>query len=253
MALREIHHGPMRNAAGLLTAGLLLLASLTPALVRAEVLPVIFEAENIVVLSAERSGVLSKLLVDVGSQVKKGALLAQLESGELYLRRKHEQANLNYLQTKLNNLRGLNQKGLATDEELALASSEYERSRIDIRIYTHQIIHSQIVAPFDGVVVDRNARNHEWVKGGDAVLAMLDPQDLRVVANVPAAIAVRLKQGERHRIQVPVLRAEVEAQVVAVAAAVDEQSNTVSVFWQVTRGHDGLLAGMKGELRIDAR
>jgi RND family efflux transporter MFP subunit len=218
--------------------------------VRAEVLPVIFEAEFKAVLAAERAGVLSKMHVDVGSRIAKGKVLAELDTGELYLQRKRSEHNLKFLNVQLENFASLNKRAMVTDEELAKVRMERDVTRTEIKILTHKIIHSQIRAPFDGVVVNRAVNQHEWVTEGQAVLSVLNPNRLRVIANVPVRLAVKLKPGDSHLVVVQDLGKKIPVTVKTVAQAVDAQSNTVQVIWRVSERAKGLLSGMKGELVI---
>lgn len=210
--------------------------------------PVIFEAENRATLSAEREGVLTTFDVDTGKRVKKGAVLARVDAGDLALQKKRHELNLKFLKAQLDNLSKLNARGLATDEEVAKAKMESGVTQTDIEILRRHIIHSRIVAPFTGVVVKREVQPHEWVTAGQPVVELVDPQSLRVVGNVFSEDAVNIKIGDEHRVHVNAIGTDVTAKVKAITPAVDEQSNTVLVVWSVVSGHSKLLAGMKGEL-----
>lgn len=210
--------------------------------------PVIFEAQNRATLSAERDGVLVAFDVDTGKRVKKGTVLARVDSGDLALGKKRHELNLKFLNAQLDNLSKLNARGLATDEEVEKAKMESGVTRTDIDILRRQIVHSRIVAPFTAVVVKRLVQPHEWVTAGQPVVELVDPVSLRVVGNVFSEDAVNIKIGDEHRVHVNAIGTDIVAKVKAITPAVDEQSNTVLVVWSVVQGHSKLLAGMKGEL-----
>ncbi|MGB0721690.1 MAG: efflux RND transporter periplasmic adaptor subunit [Gammaproteobacteria bacterium] len=212
--------------------------------------PVVFEAEERAVLSAERDGVLVRFDADVGQRVKKGSILARVDAGEPALMAKRAKKSLEFVQSQVENLKRLNARGLSTNEELNKAQMEAAVTQTDIDLYTRQIIHSRVHAPFNGIVVRRLTQPHEWVKAGQPVVELLDPDHLRVVGHIPSSQAVLMRVGSTHEVHVPDLATRVPVKVKAVTPAVDEQSNTVKVVWSVTKQAPGLLAGMKGQLLL---
>ena len=213
--------------------------------------PVIFEATRRAVLSTERSGMLVTLKYDVGSRVKKGALIAKVDTGDLNLRKKRSEFALRHLNVKVKSLERLTQRGLATDEELADAKTEKDVVYTDIQIFKRQISKSQIFAPFSCVVVRRYMQRHEWVTAGQPVVEVVHLGELRAVANIPSRVAVSLKKGESHTFYVHDLNISVTGTVQAVVPEVDELSNTTQVLWEVGKTEKELLSGMKGEVRMN--
>jgi len=212
--------------------------------------PAIFEANQKAVLSAERSGVLTELKYDVGATVKKGAVIGRLDTAELGLKKKRAEMALKHLTVQVTELTSLKQRGLATNEDLAKAVMERDVTQTDVDLIKRQIADSLIVAPFNGVIVRRNVQPHEWVTAGQPVVDMVNLDDIRAVANIPAHIAVNLKPNAAHAFFVGDLNAEVEGTVLTVAPEVDERSNTVQVIWTMKKSDRQLLPGMKGEVRI---
>ena len=223
----------------------------TPEPASGEAYPAIFEATRKAVLSAERPGVLDRLSYDVGSAVKKGEIIAQVDTGELALQKKRAELSHRHLSVKVENLARLSKKGLATNEEVAEARMQRDVVRTDIDIIKRHIANSYVRAPYTCVVVRRHMQPHEWVTAGKPVVEVVDPSELRAVANIPSASAVRLKPGEEHAFYVYDLDATVTGVVKAVAPVVDELSNTAQVVWNVKDPGDVLLSGMKGEVLID--
>ncbi len=213
--------------------------------------PVLFEAKHKAVLSAELAGSLTRVKYDVGDNIKKGAVIASVDTGELALKRKRSELALKHLEVQVKDLTNLKQKGLATNDDLAKAKMERDVTRTEIDIYRRQIGKSSIRAPFNCMVVRRHVQAHEWVTEGQPVMDVVSLDTLRAMANIPAHLAVKLKKGSTHTFYVHDLEAEVSGKVAAVAPEVDERSNTAQVIWTVEKGEKNLLPGMKGEVRIE--
>jgi membrane fusion protein, multidrug efflux system len=216
---------------------------------------VVVEAESRAVLAAELEGVLTYLEVDVGDPVKNGAVLAEVYHQDRLLHRERLGATRTYLEILVENLTRLNEKGLATDEELAKAEMDLKVNAKEIEIVESQINRAQVRAPFSGTVVTRHIQPHEWVQPGQPVVEIYDPRKLRVVADISADVAVSMKAGDKQSLRFPDLGESVTAKVTVFSPQVDVRSNTIKVFWSVgarDARRVGLLPGMKGVLEYGA-
>ncbi len=222
----------------------------------AEEFPAVVEADIQAVLSAEREGILSDLKVDTGDQISRGGLVGVVYHKDLILRKELYEANKNYLEIKVENLTRLHEKGLATEEELALAQKELAVNEKEISIIQSEIDRSLIHSPFSGRIVTRHIQPHEWVKPGQPVVELYDPRRLRVVADIPSEIAVGMKEKQTNTIFFPALNESVEARLAVLSPQVDVRSNTRKVYWTVD-GKDvrstKLIPGMKGVLKVGSQ
>ncbi len=212
--------------------------------------PVVFEAVNRAVLSAQRSGVLVKMSYDVGDSVKKGAVIARVDTGELALRKKRTELGLKYLNSQVTDITNLKKKGLATNEDLQKSLMERDVTRTDLEILKRLVSKSSVRAPYACVVVKKHMQAHEWVTEGKEVVEVVDTTKLRAVANMQSSLAVGLKKGDKHEFRVSDLNITVSGTVAAVVPDVDELSNTARVVWTVEKPGKDLVAGMKGEVSI---
>jgi multidrug efflux system membrane fusion protein len=220
----------------------------------ADQFPVVVEAEVKATLSSERSGVLSGLKADAGDRVRKGQILAVVLHEDLILKKQQREAQKDYKAVQVENLTKLNAKGLVTDEELAKAKMELIVNNKEISMIESEIAHSQIRAPFSGLVVERFVHSHEWVTPGKEIVELYDPGNLRIVADIPADIALKLKAGESNTLFFPDVNQEIKAKFKVLAPQVEVRSNTIKVFWTVSAAEmkkANLMPGMKGELRIE--
>ncbi|GBC61688.1 hypothetical protein DENIS_2650 [Desulfonema ishimotonii] len=239
--------------------GIWLISLLMPGVIAsaalAEQFPAVVEAEVRAVIAAERDGALSRLDADTGDRVRKGALLGVVFHKDLILRKEAQTATRDYLAIQAENLTKLNARGLATDEELAKAKMDLAVNDKEIRMVENNIDRSKIRAPFSGVIVARHIQPHEWVQSGQPVVEMYDPRQLRIVADIPADMAVKLETGQESVFYFSEISQEVRGTLKVFAPQVDVRSNTIKVYWRV----DGaalkkarLLPGMKGVLKLGA-
>jgi RND family efflux transporter MFP subunit len=232
---------------------LLLLLLLTDSVGAAEQFPVVVEAEAKAMLTAQRSGVLSRLNVSAGDSVKKNQVLGIVFHEDLILKKQQIQARKQYLDIQVENLTKLNEKGIVTNEEVAKARMELAVNEKEISMIQSEIDRSKIRAPFSGLVVARHVQPHEWVTPGRDMVELYDPRKLRIMADIPSEIAMKLKPGDTDTIFFPDLKKDVKAVFKVLSPQVDVRSNTIKVYWTVPGGEMKkvlLLPGMKGVLKL---
>lgn len=212
---------------------------------------VIFESVQHAVLSAERAGQLVDVRHKEGAGVKKGQVIASLDTQELSLLKKRNEVLLSHLKEKKENLERLIKQGLASNDEVAQSRMEFDRIHYDLLIVKHQISASTIRAPFDCVVIRALAQSHEWVTAGKPVVEVVNPSSLRAVGNIPTHLVKTVKPGQTHRFRVPDLDIQVDGVVRSLVPLIDELSNTATVIWDIQNPPEYLFSGMKGVVNID--
>ena len=149
-------------------------------------------------LSAEVEGRLLQIL-DVGTQVAKNDVIAEIEDTVLQLRQAELQAevtraeaSLRYLEAEEKRLGKLAEANLTSATLLDQTRSQRDVARSDLKVaqarlaqVNDQLARSRIRAPFPGTVVERLARVGERLAVGTAVARIVNPDDLEVVARAP--------------------------------------------------------------------
>ncbi|MGB0495150.1 MAG: efflux RND transporter periplasmic adaptor subunit [Kangiellaceae bacterium] len=170
------------------------LATISPS---TDILGTVF-SRNQVQLTA---GVTGKLewVVEPGSFVKQGDLVAQIELLPLQLRHAEQEAqlkrakiNLQYLERQLKRQRELKKSNSASQTQLDETLSQFELGESDLEIAKLQLKQSKdqlaratIRAPFNGVITQRMRRAGFDVGRSEVLLHLLDTENLEVRLFVP--------------------------------------------------------------------
>lgn len=236
-----------RAAAGALTAAALLLAG--PALAQAgasatvelrEVDDVyaadaIIESVRQATVSAQISGQLTQLLVDAGDRVKRGQLLARIDTREAdaqvasasaqFARAEAAlaQAQLEHERTKSLVARGfVSQAALdKADADLKTARAAIEAARAGTAQAGTGRSFAELRAPIDGVVTRRLMEPGELATPGRGVLEIHDPAALRAVGTIPQFVLPRTARVDRAEIELPSVQRRVRATRVTMLPAAD--------------------------------
>jgi RND family efflux transporter MFP subunit len=188
-----------------------------------------FEAANIF---ARTSGYLEKRYVDIGDRVKAGALLAEITAPELDHQIAQAQATLAQGQAilqqtqasrelaQVTNARDSNlvQKGWLTQQQgdndrltlkaqqaaEGVAQSNIEAQEAQIRIFQQQKAYQRVVAPFDGVITQRNIDNGSLVQSGSTFMfTLMHPDIIRTQVYIPQDEAFGVAPGVDAMVHVP--------------------------------------------------
>jgi len=160
-------------------------------------------------ISAEVAGVLVSVL-EVGTQVKKGEVLARLNDRELQLQLRNDNAQvarltaqLEYQKRQVQRVTKLAESNTAAVANLDESTSqrdmlEQERNAAGVARDTtmYSIERTRILAPFDGVVVERVRMPGEFIGRGDQVVRLVNTAALEIRVQAPLDVVRHVKAGD---------------------------------------------------------
>jgi RND family efflux transporter MFP subunit len=213
-----------------------------------------FEAANIF---ARTSGYVEKRYVDIGDKVKAGTLLADITAPELDHQITQAQATLAQDQATLQQTqasRDLAQVTNARDSNLVkqgwltlqqgdndrltlqaqqaavgVAQSNIAAQEAQIRVLGQEKAYQRVVAPFDGVITQRNIDNGSLVTSGSTFMfTLMHPDVIRTQVFVPQDEAFGLGPGVDAVVRVPEIPDRVfPGKVTRIASALQPGSRTL--------------------------
>lgn len=160
-------------------------------------------------LSAEVPGRLTSV-ADVGTMVQQGESLALIEDTSLRLQHAEleaevtrEEARLRFLEGEEKRFTKLAESNLAAATQLDQTRSDRDMARGDLAVARarleqnlDQLTRTSIVAPFNGVVVERLMTPGERVVEGSQVIRLVDQDDLEVIARAPLEYYPFARRGQ---------------------------------------------------------
>src|SRR5277367_3899187 len=177
------------------------------------ILPGNLQANYEAPIYARTSGYLKRWLVDIGTPVKAGQLLAEIESPEVDQQLRQAQADLATAEAnqKIADLTAQRWRNLRAsdsvskqeaDEKIASAASgdaQMQAARANVQRLKELSGFEKIVAPFDGVVTARNTDIGQLIAAGEntgpALFRVADMHRLRTYVTVPQTYAASMTPG----------------------------------------------------------
>jgi len=203
------------------------------------------EPYRIITVSAAESGVIAEVLVKEGDVVKKGQILARLDTATLQAECDIAQAEARLQATRKQRLEELAGSGRATPDELEKARTDLAIKDALVRKFQAMIETRLMRSPVDGVVNDIKRDPSEAVSAANPhVLTVVQIDRLTANLFLPPARALGLKVGD----QVPLTldgRKRVAGTVEFISPVTDPASGTVRVKFTIENSSGEHRSGVR--------
>lgn len=152
-------------------------------------------------LAFKVSGIISKVLVKEGQMVKRGTVLARLESEEIDAQVAKAQAVYNDAQRQLERINSLQERQLVSDEQIRQATTAQQVAKSDLRIAKFNRKYSVVTAPAAGQILTRLIEPNELIQAGKPAFIFADKQNgWSVRLSVADVDVVKLALGDTAKI-----------------------------------------------------
>ncbi len=227
-----------------------------------------------VVVSPRTPGVAKEVLVDWGDRVKKGQVLAILDSIELGQARadyKKAKAMLKLAKKNYQREKSLYRQNICSKKQFLEAETDYEQAQIELKALRERLklmgLHENIMlnaqsslftiaAPFDGTVIEKKVAVGELKDAFTPIVTISDLTHIWVWFDIYEKDITKVKVGNRVIISVASYPDEqFEGLVTYIGATVNEKTRTVKVRAEADNSHEKLKPGMfaKVLLQVETR
>ncbi len=143
-------------------------------------------------------GRLKEISVVSGEKVQAGAVLAQLDVGDLDTRVALAELNVRKAQLKIDQARAKN----ADRFDMQVAQLDLDAARVTYENLKQQLTDAQLIAPFDGLITDTQGKPGETVQAYVPIITVSNPEELQVSAELTnEADSNRIAVGQNATVQ----------------------------------------------------
>src|ERR1700737_914786 len=220
---------------------------------------------------ARTNGYLRKWYFDIGTHVKKGQLLAVIETPEVDQQLEQSLSNLNTAKANLalseitkNRYEGLLKTNAVSQQDADNAVGSYNANKAMVEAGQANVKQLQalksfenIYAPFDGVVTARNTDIGDLINSGSSTAAKTDlfhiaqPGKLRVYVNVPEEYSQGIKVGMTADLSLAEFPGrKFQGKLVRTAEAINMTTRTLLIEIEVDNPTGTLLTGSYAEVHL---
>lgn len=157
----------------------------------------IIEADKNLKLSFKVGGIINQISVENGDRVKKGHILAKLNTIEIDAKVKQASLALDKAKRDFERVNNLYRDSVATKEQWQNTQTALDVARADLEMAQFNQQHATIKAPRDGIVLKKLAEAGEMIGAGYPVLVLgTHERQYRVVAQVTDREWVQIQTGD---------------------------------------------------------
>ena len=201
---------------------------------------------------AATDGFLQQSNVRPGDRVKEGQVLVQLSSQDLELERKRRESELRQHENAYRAAEARNDR-----TQMVISQSRAAEAQALLSLVEAQLDRSQLVAPFDGVVIkgDLTQNLGAPVKKGEVLMVLSPSDNFRLILEVDEADIGAVKPGQRGRLALAARPEETLAfttrRIVPLATAADGR-NYFEVEAALAAPQPELRPGLSGIAKVEA-
>lgn len=151
-------------------------------------LPGKVEARDRVEVSFEVSGKLVELAVEAGQRVKKGDLIARIDSRNYKNDLAAQQAKVNQSKAEVDRYANLLDEKVVAKSTYDVKVRNYEVAVSQMKIARKAVNDTMLKAPFSGIVGKRFVENYQVVRAKEPIVSIQRVSDINVVVNAPENI-----------------------------------------------------------------
>ncbi|RZL00321.1 MAG: efflux RND transporter periplasmic adaptor subunit, partial [Rubrivivax sp.] len=210
----------------------------------------VIRAAGEAMLSSRLAARIIKMPLKEGESFKKGDVLVEFDCERQAAESRAAKAQMQIQAKTVDTNEELDRFSSIGKNDLAISRSQYDKSKAELDALNAQLKDCRIIAPFQGRVVERVARNHEAVSVSQALLRVADTTQLELDMIVPSAWLQWLDEGSHFEFKVDETGQTVKGQVDRVNAAVDPVSKTIKIVGRFKPTHGQVLPGMSGSARF---
>lgn len=208
------------------------------------------EAGRVIRIKSEVEGKVQSLPVDKGQRVLTGDLLLKLDQAYRPAQLEQAKALLKQRQSEMKASLKLLKRGLQAENQYVADQAAVQAAKAQLELAHYQLTHTNLIAPFSGVINDRYIEIGDFVEKGQVIAQLVDDDTLRITGQVPQSNIDYLKLGQT----VPVVLANnevLEGELSFISALAETNTRSYRVEVSVRNPTHRRLIGQSASLKLN--
>lgn len=182
-----------------------------------------------VYISAETMGQLTAVNMVEGQYVRKGQILATIDSETLEKNIAEVENQLTFAKTVFEKRDRLWKQNIGTEIDYLQAKNNKESLEKSLETLQTQLEKTKIKAPFSGTIEEVPVSAGQIVQPGVPVAFLVSNENMYIHAEVSEAYVGKFKKGDKVNVTVPALNESFESSIVSVGSVINEASRTFTI------------------------
>jgi membrane fusion protein (multidrug efflux system) len=187
------------------------------------------DAEQNVQVSPEAAGVITNVFVNIGQNVSKGQVLAQIDDAVLRQSISQLQTSLDLATNLFNRQKNLWDQKIGTEVQFLNAKTQKEGLERQMSVLRQQASMYKIKSPISGTVDQMDYKIGQAVQPGIPGVRVVNANDLKAKALVSETYAGRITQGDEVLVMIPDAADSIKTKISFAAKIIDPMSRSFSI------------------------
>lgn len=212
------------------------------------------QAVSTVRIFNEEVGRITNLPYYQGDAVEKDAIIASIDDSLIQAELKKAGANLKQAKVDVKRIDSLYRKKLASEDELARVRTAFETTGAEVSLLQTRLSHTQIKAPFSGIISERLRETGDVVPIHSHILTIFDPAEIKIVVPVSELLLSNIKTNDTVQVRIDALgEKQYPARVNRIFPTIDPQTRKGRMEIQLETIPDGARPGQLCRVTVNTQ
>ena len=209
------------------------------------------ESDNNIMIPVQSSGLVRNIYVKEGDKVKKGDILAQIDSDIVERTIAEVKTGLDFAKTVFERQQRLWDQKIGSEVQYLKAKTDKESLERKLSTLEKQLEMTRVKAPIDGTIDEIVIKEGELAGAGMGAIRIVRVSDLTIKAALSEAYINDVRKGDVVNVNIPVLNKSYSQSITSVAKVIDPDNRTFSVELKVPQQAEGVKPNMLTVLTIN--
>ncbi|WP_104734839.1 efflux RND transporter periplasmic adaptor subunit [Hanstruepera ponticola] len=208
--------------------------------------------KDLLVITPEYNGILTRVYVKEGEKVKKGQTLAKIDDGGLSQQLAQLQIQAELAKTTYERQKRLWDQNIGSEIQFLQAKSNYEAQAKAVNQLEQQIAKTVVKAPFSGTIDDVITEQGNVVAAGQSQLfRLVNLDNMYIETEVPERYIEDVTKGKHVVVEFPVLNKTIETEIRQASDFINPANRTFKVEVAIPNSEKNIKPNLTARLKIN--
>ena len=210
------------------------------------------DTKNLLTITPEYSGILSRIFVKEGQRVNKGQVLAKIDDGGLRQQLNQLQIQADLAKTTFERQERLWNQNIGSEIQYLQSKSNYEAQQQAVNQLQVQLEKTIVKATFSGTIDDVISEQGTVVAAGQTPLILLvNLKDMYIETDVPESHITSVTKNKNVIVELPVLGKTIETQIRQVGSYINPANRTFKIEVAIPNKDKSIKPNLTAKLKIN--
>ncbi len=187
------------------------------------------QANELVELTAESSGIITEIFFEEGGEVQRGDLLVKINDSELQAQKQRAVYRLNLAEQREERQQRLLERGGISQDDYDATLNEVNVLRSELQLIDAQIEKTEVRAPFSGLIGLKYVSRGAYITSTTRIASLQEVDPVKIDFSIPERFIPRVQIGDVINFTVQGVDSTFSGEVYAIEPRVDPETRTLQI------------------------